>query len=87
MLNSVKSRPALAGGKKLIYIMTIFIAITSCNKKPASNKLSPDLINNPASASGENKSDQPVFEWTETRFDFGDVKQGEKVTHTFSFKY
>ncbi|MEO8148044.1 MAG: DUF1573 domain-containing protein [Bacteroidia bacterium] len=73
--------------KNLIYIIFIIaFAISSCNKKNSSNKLSPDLINNPASASGESKGNLPVFEWAETRFHFGDVKAGEKVTHTFKFK-
>ena len=72
--------------KKIIYLFIIVFAISSCNKKNPSDKLSPDLINNPASASGENKGNLPVFEWTETRFDFGEVKEGEKVTHTFVFK-
>ncbi len=71
--------------KNLIYLFVLF-AIASCNKKPANNKLSPELINNPASASGESKTNLPVFEWAETRYDFGDVKEGEQVTHTFTFK-
>ena len=83
MLNKVKSRMA---GKKVVYLIIILFAVISCNKKPSSNTLSPDVINNPASATGDKKGDLPGFEWAETRYDFGDVKQGEKVTHTFKFK-
>jgi len=52
-------------------------------------KISPDIINNPASASESASSDEkglPVFEFTETRHHFGELVEGEKVSHSFRFK-
>lgn len=66
--------------------LCLLVLLAGCNKKPANNKLSPELINNPATASGNSKKNIPAFEWAETRFDFGDVPEGEKVTHIFKFK-
>lgn len=34
----------------------------------------------------EMKDPGPFIEFTETEFDFGDIKSGEKVAHTFEFK-
>ena len=60
----------------------------SCNhdEKKNPDHLSPDIINNPASASGEKKDNaKPAFNFPETSFDFGTIKSGDVVTHEFEF--
>lgn len=71
---------------KIFFFVSALIICIGCNDKKSQNRLSPDLISNPASASGNEKGALPVFEFPETRFHFGEVKEGEKVSHTFKFK-
>jgi hypothetical protein len=48
--------------------------------------LSPEIVNNPATASGETaEAKLPVFEFTEATHDFGSLSSGDQVTHTFEF--
>lgn len=57
------------------------------NSAQATEKISPDLLNNPATAGapeGENK--MPAFEFDESTFDFGSIKSGAEVTHEYRFK-
>ena len=51
------------------------------------NAVNPESVNNPATASsnGEVEDMLPVFQFKEESFDFGSVKEGESVTHEFSF--
>lgn len=71
--------------KNIFFVAAILILI-SCNQKPKSNGLSPDLIKNPASASGDKLQENiPVLKFEETRHHFGDVKEGEKLTYEFKF--
>ena len=52
------------------------------------SRISPDVVNNPATASG--KSDDadavPVFTFETDNHEFGEIVQGEKVTYAFKFK-
>jgi hypothetical protein len=68
-------------------LFTLFI---SCNQNKQTglpdNAINPDVMKNPASASGNEKGDLPVMEFKEDKFDFGKIVQGEKVSHTFMFK-
>lgn len=46
-----------------------------------------ELIRNPISANGiKDTTNLPKIVFTETKFDFGTVNEGDKVTHTFKFK-
>ena len=70
-----------------IYIILLsFIGImTSCSND--SGKLPGDIVNNPATASGDaDMGNIPIFEFKETLHDFGTVIEGEKVTYSFKFK-
>lgn len=44
------------------------------------------IINVPASADGIKKEDLPILTFEKMGFDFGEIAQGEKITHTFRFK-
>lgn len=48
-------------------------------------QISSDLVSNPMSASGTDKSKLPIVSFKETTFNFGTIKQGEKVTHVYHF--
>jgi hypothetical protein len=78
----------------LIYFaaLTFIFSASACKPKDKSplvpdNALNPDLIKNPASGSGENKSDikLPEFRFKTESYDFGMITEGEKVSYSFSF--
>ena len=70
--------------KNIVCFIAMFLSI-SCNKQQPKYGLPTDLINNPASASGDKNENAPVLEFDETRHHFGDVKEGEKLTYEFKF--
>src|SRR5688572_22007426 len=77
-----------------------FFATVSCDKKSentestsqdaatAEDLSATDLINNPNTAQPEvvNTGPLPVMTFTENVHDFGDIKPGDVVKHTFKFK-
>src|SRR5687767_5265707 len=77
----------------IFFALILFFSFSACNQKEnksplvPDNALDPDLIKNPASASGENQSDAkvPVFSFKEETHDFGMITEGEKVKYSFSF--
>jgi hypothetical protein len=75
--------------KILFYSMISMLALgfSSCGQKNADkDKISTDVVNNNASADGKGKSGTPKFKFNEESFNFGNVFEGEKVTHPFKFK-
>lgn len=69
--------------KKLALAVLFSAALFSCG----SNEVTPDLVNNPATASGTNQDGKtPKFEFEMTEYDFGTITQGQKVTQVFKFK-
>ena len=65
----------------------LFAACGSKSQSDNSGQVSPDIINNPASASGNKQEEKmPKFEFDESSFDFGTIKSGDVVTHEFKFK-
>jgi hypothetical protein len=75
--------------KTLFFICTAIITVGffSCAQQEKSDKISPELIENPATASGESKEGKvPVFEFETTNHHFGEIKEGDIVTFTFKFK-
>ena len=71
--------------KLLIYFTLILFAFASCKHKDK-DKISTDLVNNPASATNDNKGKFAKFEFEEEFYNFGNVTSGEKVSHVFKFK-
>ncbi|MBK5286337.1 MAG: DUF1573 domain-containing protein [Bacteroidia bacterium] len=75
----------------LLLIATAFFSCRNSfeNKSPLipDNALNPDLIKNPQSASGENKSDMklPAFSFKTETHEFGTITEGEKVSYSFQF--
>lgn len=48
--------------------------------------INPDVVQNPVSASGNQKGLVPAYEFADTIHDFGKIVQGEKVSFAFRFK-
>lgn len=69
--------------KKIAFVLLCSAALFSCG----SNEVTPDIVNNPATASGQTQNGKtPKFEFDMTEYDFGTIKQGQKVTQIFKFK-
>lgn len=74
-------------------ILTSMLVISCGSDQPKSDesgevRVSPDIVNNPETASGEitDKTGAPKFDFEEITFDLGTVQSGESVTHEFKFK-
>jgi hypothetical protein len=78
--------------KLIVPAICMAFFISSCSNKEADkadNKISPDVINNPASAapsSNENGEAIPVFTFESDNHEFGEIIEGEKVSYAFKFK-
>jgi hypothetical protein len=75
-----------------IVILTSLFVVSCGNKTDVPQdgevRVSPDIVNNPETASGEitDKTGVPKFDFEEITFDLGTVQSGESVTHEFKFK-
>ena len=55
--------------------------------EPKKKRLSADLVKNNQTISGKEFAiKQPIVEILESEYDFGEIKQGEKVTHDYKIK-
>jgi hypothetical protein len=80
--------------RSIILAIGFLISVISCKNSSEKNSaiipdnaLNTDLVKNPQSASGENKSDapMPVITFKKETHDFGTVTEGEKVSYSFQF--
>jgi hypothetical protein len=74
----------------LLLLLPVLVLV-SCGPQRTPNQpedaLSPELVNNPATAGGEKGEKQlPVLTFDATTHDFGSVVDGEKVNFSFHFK-
>ncbi len=70
-----------------IFLSVVVLGLGCKNSSKAKKEVSSDLINNPATASGDTNSDGlPLIKFEEENHDFGLILQGEKVSYTFKFK-
>ena len=87
--------------KKNILVAAAFALLwtTGCEQKKAAEDLATEevateaapaaVVNNPNTTNPEEiatSADAPAMTFTETTHDFGTIKEGEVVNHTFSFK-
>ena len=76
---------------KIVYLLFL-LPFLCCNSKQeklpsGENKLSPDIVDNPATANGKaDTSKVPKFYFAETTHHFGEIKEGDIVTYIFKFK-
>lgn len=73
--------------------IALFVVLAACNQKTESSdgeaKISPDVVNNPATANTNAPADAnatPVFAFDTDNHEFGVIEQGEKVSYAFKFK-
>ncbi len=76
----------------LVLAASLLAGFSSCSDNSEKNndaKISPDVVNNPATANTTPASDpaaMPVFTFDKENHEFGEIKEGEKVTYAFKFK-
>ena len=78
---------------KILFASLLFLSVTlSCNDaaqkiENSNDKLSTDLVKNNQSLKNDSKEIiQPIVEILQSEYDFGIIKQGEKVTHDYKIK-
>lgn len=77
---------------RLISFLFIIPILACNNPKPeklpnGENKLSPDIVDNPATANGKADTTKvPKFYFAESTHHFGEIKEGDIVTYIFKFK-
>ena len=73
----------------LIVMTPLIVMLFACehSKKVKDNTLDSDIVNNPVTANNTDTSKKfPIFKFVEESFNFGNIKEGQKVHHTFKFK-
>ncbi len=76
----------------IIYGFVVTTMISCNSSEPAKtnsgqDQVSPDIVNNAATASGqENAKKLPVFSFEETSHFFGTINSGERMSYDFKFK-
>lgn len=68
-----------------LIVISICFVIAACKSGDSDERISPDVVNNPASAEGKNNTDMPEMEFETTRHDFGELKDGDVVEYSFNF--
>lgn len=68
----------------LITFALVTLTFTSCKNENASSKVKSENIEAAAERDAEISKGVPVVSWNEEEFDFGNLKQGEKVEHVFT---
>jgi len=67
-------------------ISGLILFVTACNQGEKEGSLPSDVVKNPASAQGKGDTKGAIITFEESEFDFGKIKEGEIVNHTFVFK-
>ncbi len=71
----------------VVGVFTIIALITACGNSSESRLDAGDLVKNPKSASGIDKTvAMPVISFEKTEHDFGNLMLGENVTYSFKFE-
>ena len=74
----------------LVYSLLFTFIVSSCNdavKKVQSDRLSTDLVkNNQSLNNAAEKTGQAVIEIVNPDYDFGEINQGESVSHNYKIK-
>ena|SRR5688572_17318004 len=68
--------------------ISLLIACGGKEEKESEAKISPEVVNNPASATPSEIDPEaiPVFTFEKDNHEFGEIQQGERVTYAFKFK-
>ncbi|MBL6962602.1 MAG: DUF1573 domain-containing protein [Bacteroidetes bacterium] len=68
-----------------LFFISLILISSSCNNSNPDTEINPDLINNPATASGKNNNKQAVLTFRTETHDFERVIEGAKVSYAFKF--
>lgn len=69
---------------KQLILLLVSLALVSCNSSSDEKTITTDLVNSPLTAnSNAEKVLTPNIEMLETSYNFGEIQQGESVTHDF----
>ena len=72
---------------KQLILLLVSLALVSCNSSSDEKTITTDLVNNSLTAnSNAEKVLTPNIEMLETSYNFGEIQQGESVTHDFILK-
>ena len=72
---------------KQLILLLVSLALVSCNLSSDEKTITTDLVNSPLTAnSNAEKVLTPNIEMLETSYNFGEMLQGESVTHDFILK-
>ena len=72
---------------KQLILLLVSLALASCNSSSDEKTITADLVNSPLTAnSNAEKVLTPNIEMLETSYNFGEIQQGESVTHDFILK-
>ena len=70
-----------------LFLLLFFSAAIACNSSSDDKAITTDLVASPLTANKSAKTVvTPKIEMLETSFDFGEMQQGESVTHDFVLK-
>ena len=74
--------------KLFIFIFALHLAACKSNTQADGfeAKIDTDVVKNTASAQGDNGEDKPEITFEEITYDFGTIKEGSKITHSYTFK-
>ena len=72
---------------KQLILLLVSLALVSCNSSSDEKTITTDLVSSPLTAnSNAEKVLTPNIEMLETSYNFGEIQQGESVTHDFILK-
>ena len=72
---------------KQFILFLVSLVVVSCSSSSADKAITTDLVASPLTANKSAKTVvTPKIEMLETSFDFGEMQQGESVTHDFVLK-
>jgi hypothetical protein len=71
---------------KATQYITLIIALVLTSCATDDKKITTDLVKNPLSANPNHTATMPKIQMDEDSFDFGEIIQGESVTHDFIIK-
>ena len=72
---------------KQLILLLVSLALVSCSSSSDEKTITTDLVNSPLTAnSNSEKVLTPNIEMLETSYNFGEIQQGETVTHDFILK-
>ena len=71
--------------KKILIMLLVCAGFFSCGNKSKKGDITTDLIEIPATSSGNSKAKMPVITFEKNVHDFGRLTKGENISYSFKF--